>query len=391
MDLNALKQQKAEATKKLLTLQRSATDSNEPMTDEQITEVKSLKRSLDNFDVEIQLAEQEIDLKRSLVIDKPVDQTPAKEVGSLAAVRSLSEKGMTPELIARNSELAENVQTQGVFAKRNYSHGTNGAAISPSLVRGLNILEGRTDLYRQCGSTIYEDLKGSTQRLPFMDAFAGQLVAEKGAITRDQTAPTSVELVPERYGIQIEVTREGLATFNQVTWDGILANAAKAIDRKISAQMYAEILAGATTVTGADDLSKASFDLLESSVAVDGSYFMKRKTFYGAKSIAIDSGSGQFLAKRVAQDIGETYEGVPIFHSGLFVDATDEKYVAYGVPSNIAIGFWGNDAYELIVDPFTKAANGTLVITISRIADIKIPNVANAFVKSADLDPAESE
>jgi hypothetical protein len=387
MLVHELKQLQAEKEAEFLVIRGLVAKSETGTTDEQRTEMQAITRSLENIKADITLAEQELAISRNIptvVAPQPVEKT---EMNSLQAIRALSTSGLTPDLAARNKELAEGVISQGVFAKRNYSYGTNGADISPSMVQGLNILEGRTDIYRQCGATIYPDLKGSTQRLPFMDAFAGQVVAEKGTITRDQTSPSSVELVPQRVGIQIEVTREGLDTFNQTTWDGILANAGKAIDRKLSAMTYTAILAGATAVaTGA--ITKVGFDALEASVPVDGVYFMARKTFYEAKGVPIDAGSGKFLAQRNGQDIGETYEGVPIFHSGLFADGAAQQYVTYGVPSNIAIGFWGNDAYELIVDPFTKAADGTLVVTISRIADIKIPNVARAFSKSPDLDVA---
>lgn len=386
MGLEELKQLKAENTKKVLAIRSAVSGEGATLNDEQRKEVSALLAKNENLTVDIQLAEQEIEMKRSLVVGQ-VKPEEKKELNSLEAVRSLVKNGMTPDLVARNTELAAGVESQGVFAKRDYSHGTNGGDISPVGVKGLNILEGKSALYAACGATIYRDLKGSTQKLPFMDAFIGQVVAEKGTINRDTTSPTHVELVPRRFGIQIEVTREGLSTFNQATWDDILRNAGKAIDKKISIEMYTQILAGATEVAGAG-LDKDGFDELEGEVPVDGSYFMHRKTFYTAKGVKVDAGSGQFLVSRKGTDMGETYEGTPVFHSGLFSDGANQRYVTYGVPSNIAIGFWGSDAYELIVDPYTKAAEGTLVITISRIADIKIPNVATAFVKTADLNPA---
>jgi hypothetical protein len=149
--------------------------------------------------------------------------------------------------------------------------------------------------------------------------------------------------------------------------------------------IYTAVLAGATEVA-AGAFTKVGFDALEGSVPTDGNYMMARSSFFEAKSVPIDAGSGKFLATKQGQDYGETYEGTPIFHSSNFVDGAGLQYICYGVASNIALGFWGNDSYEIIVDPLTKAAKGTLVITISKIVDVKIPNVAVAWSRSADLD-----
>lgn len=389
MDLNQLLQLRKEKQDELVAIRSLMVKEDRQMNEDEAANVEEITRSISEFDKNIELAEQAEVIERSVenVIDN--NQNQDNEMNSLELVRSLAQDGQKSEAVgANNAKIAENVATQGVFVTRNYSHATNGGDMSPTRVQGLNVLEGKSAIWAQCGATLYTGLKGGTQKLPFMDAFAGQLVAEKGAIARDETAPAHVELTPERYGIQIEVTREGLTTYSQTTWNGVLDNASKAIDRKISATMYSRILAGATE-EAAGAISKAGFDALEGAVPVDGAYFMARKTFFESKGEVIGgTGSGRFLTNRVGQDRGETYEGTPIFHSGLFEDGANQQYVVYGVTDNIALGFWGDDAYEIIVDPYTKAASGVLVITISRIADIKIPNVAKAFAKSPDLDAA---
>ena len=222
-------------------------------------------------------------------------------------------------MIKRNQELGSGIASMGVFVERNYSFGTNGDDMSPVKVTGLNVLEGNPALWSQLGATIYSDLKGSTQVLPFMDAFAGQAVNEKGSIVRDQTAPSSVQLVPSRVGIQIEVTREGLATFSEGTWNGVMQNAYKAIDRKITGKVYAAVVAGATEVAAADGLTKTDFDLLEGSVPVDGIYMMNRSTFFQAKGVDIAvAGSGKFLVSRLDKTVVKLTK-VPLFSTQVYL------------------------------------------------------------------------
>lgn len=392
MKLSDLQQEQAQLQESVLAVRSLLETENRVMNEEETKTIETVTRRLAELKSNIAAIELADEIARSQkpieVVQKPIDKKV--EMKSLELVRELAEAGrQTENVIKRNQELGSGIASMGVFVERNYSFGTNGGDMSPVKVDGLNVLEGDPALWKQLNATVYSDLKGSTQVLPFMDAFAGQAVGEKGTITRDTTAPSSVTLTPTRVGIQIEVTREGLATFSDGTWNGVMQNAYKAIDRKITGKVYAAVLAGATEVAAADDISKASFDLLEGSVPVDGIYMMNRSTFFEAKGVDIAvAGSGKFLVSRLGQDRGETYEGSPIFHSGLFLDGAKKKYVFYGVSGNIAIGFWGMDAYEVIVDPLTKAADGVLVITISKIVDVKIPNVAKAFVRTTDLDTA---
>lgn len=388
MKVSDLKQEKALKIERMETIMGEVGDTDS-FTPEQNEELTVLRSAVEEIDAKINTLET---IKRH----KPMPQTtvvganePEKKQSGLELVRELVSKGQTENLVERNAEIGDNVITQGVLISRNYSHGTNGTDISPVGVSGLNILEGNVNLWKEIGCTVYGDLKGGTQKLPFMNPIVGSIVAEKAGITRTEEITNHVELTPQRFGANIEVTREGLATFNQRTWDDIMNNAAQNIDRKMVQYVYSQIAAVATEVSAADGFDKAAFDAIEGAVPVDGSYFMTRPSFYTAKGVVIGGdGSGRFLAHKVRQDVGETYEGTPIYHSGLFADAANEQRYYYGCTPNIAVGMWGSDAYEVIVDPYTKATSGVIVITISKIADIKVVNGAIAFAKSIDLDPA---
>lgn len=391
MKKSDLEIKKTEISRELVAIRDLMKTENRVLTEDEVAKVTDLKRDLANVDASLALADDDDSLQRNVatvVTPEPAKNTKPKT--SLDLVRDLANsKGEVPEHIKEiNRNVAAGVDTQGVFISR-FNYGTNGDDFSPKKVAGLTVTESPVSpaLYTKMGLTTYPSLNGGTQKLPFMSTILAEEVAEGVGITPISPTTNHVELTPSRVGVQISVSREGLGTYNQATWDGVMKNVLEAIDRKITAKVYAAAYAGATTVTAANAFTKAAFDLLEGSVPVDGKYLMSRASFFSAKSVAIDVGSGKFLANRVSQDFGETYEGSEIFHSGLFTDASTTKYVIYGALSQIAIGFWGQDAYELIIDPFTNALKGELLITVSKLVDIKIPDAATAFVKSADLDP----
>jgi len=389
MKKSDLEIKKSGIAESLLAIRELAKTEDRVLNGEEVTKVTELTRDLTNLEASIVLEDQADELARNLNPTKePIVEKKVKT--SLELVRDLANaKGQLPDHIQEiNREVAAGIASEGVFISR-FDYASDGANMSPKRVSGLTITESPVSpaLWEDMGLTVYPSLTGGTQKLPYMSTILAEEVAEGVGITQQDPSTNHVELTPSRVGVQISVTREGLQTYNQATWDGVMKNVLESIDRKITAKVYAKAYAGATIVAAVTTFTKANFDTLEGSVPVDGKYMMSRKSFFTAKAVVIDSGSGKFLANRVSQDYGETYEGTPIFHSGLFVDASKTKYVVYGAMKQIAIGFWGNDAYELIVDPFTNALKGELLITVSKLVDIEIPDVAIAFVKSADLDP----
>lgn len=370
------------------------------LTEDEQTQFTEIERSLTAIDSNLSLIRKADEQAALSQVTAPVTMSTQgpKVIGNLQAVRSLVDQGTRSDTVMeRNADLAGGVSTGGVFVSATptlisrageYSMATDAANISNNVVKGMNIIEGRTDLYKSMGVTMYNDLQGSTATLPFMDPFVGLSVDEKDALVKEEVATNSVTLTPRRSGVQIQVTREALAGFSEAAWNSILQNAYDVIDRQITTKVYSAIAAGATEVAAAAAINKAGFDALSGACPVDGSFFMPRANFYAAKAVAIDAGSGRFLAERSGQDIGMTYDGFAIWHSAFFASAVDTDYYTYGIPSNIAIGFWGNDAYEVIVDETTNALTGELLITISKVNDLVIPNVARAFYRSVDLDPA---
>ena len=214
-------------------------------------------------------------------------------------------------------------------------------------------------------------------------------MAELAAITGDTTTPDGILISPKRYSVQKTFTLETLNSATNSFFSKILEDMVKGCDRAITTDIYGKILGVATEVAGAD-ISKDGFDALMAGaeVELDGAFFSARATFFEAKSVPIDAGSGRFLVESIgtaAIGKGNTYDGVPYWYSSLFTDGADQQYVAYGDASRIHVADY--EALEIIVDKFTKAAEGQVVFTVNKIACAAVKN-PHAFTKTPDLDPA---
>lgn len=257
--------------------------------------------------------------------------------------------------------------------------------VIPVGVEGLDIV-GKEPLYKQMGANIMSGVRG-TFELPYESPMVAEKLAELASAAGDVTTPSGILISPNRYTIQKTLTLETLASATDSYLQSLLADMVKAADRKITADIYAKLLTYAFPVPAASALDKPSLDLLMAGAEIEmgGSFFSSRNTFFQAKGVKIDDGSGRFLVERVGQvsEAGATYEGTPYFYSHLFDDGANEQYVIYGDASRIVVADYG--MFEVIVDKFTKAAEGQVIMTVNKIADVAVSN-PYAFTKTADLD-----
>jgi len=211
----------------------------------------------------------------------------------------------------------------------------------------------------------------------------GQKLAELASVTKDTLTPTGTLVKPRRFSAQKILTLETLASASADYFQKIVDDLNKAADRAITAEVYAKILAGAQAATDGA-ITKAGFDALRAAaeIEMDGAFFAPRATFFEAAGVPVDAGSGIFLAKLLEADRGLTSDGEDFFFSSLFEDPEDEKYVAYGDPSFIHVADYGMS--ELIVDKYTLASKGQIILTFNKLADVALKN-PYAFSKTPDL------
>lgn len=258
---------------------------------------------------------------------------------------------------------------------------TNAAQIDVKIDPALSVL-GKEPMWQKMGLTVLPGLVGSIKIGKLAPVVAGKY-SENAEIAQESNIPSFVTLSPERFGVTDIFTKELLAQSNPAVQAAIINDMVMGCDRKITAEAYAVALAAAAEVAqGA--ISKAGFDALMAAVDADGGFAMDRATFFAAKDVKIDAGSGKFLVTMGTENgIGATHEGVPAYFSQLFDDGTAQQYIVYGAWKEVYAGLW--DALEVLVNPYTYQKGGQIEVTVNRLADLAVRN-PSAFVKSPDLD-----
>jgi hypothetical protein len=231
------------------------------------------------------------------------------------------------------------------------------------------------------GLTVIEGLQGTLKLGKKTHDVAGKY-GSSAEVTAESNIPSFVTAAPERFGITDGFTKELLAQENPRVQAAIVADMIKGIDRAITAEVYTVALAAAGEVA-AGAITEVGFNALMSAVDGQGAFAMDRASFFAAKAVAFDSGSGMRLATQIKNGFGKTWDGVDIFYSNLFADGTAKQYVVYGDWSELWLGFWGG--LEIILDPYTRARYGEIQMTVNRIADAIVRN-SGAFKRSPDLD-----
>jgi hypothetical protein len=366
-------------------------------------EAERVAKELEDAEAERKLKE-EADAKK-IADEKAESEREAKELAEKEeAERKAKElEDETKRNLETNTKMEKNtlfalldaqrtlgVQTQAIEVKRAAIDGDTSVMgeVIPKGVNDIDIM-GYAPMYEAMGCDIYTGVRG-TYTLPFQDPIQGAKLAELSSVTKDIVTPNGTLITPKRFSVQKEFTKETIKSATQQFFDKVLRDMVKGCDRAITSEVYTKAYAGATEVATATDITKDSFDLVMAQPEVEygGSFLASRKTFFAAKSVAIDAGSGRFLVETVSQDVlgkGTVYDGTPFWYSNLFVDAATEQYVVYGDVSKIHIADYGE--VEIIMDIYTKAAEGKVVITVNKMADVALTNPI-AFAKTADVDPA---
>jgi hypothetical protein len=364
---------------------------------EEKTEFETLKREVEELEAEIETAEF-VEARADDGKPAPDHQRGAKtpEFKRKAAPYSVGkaiqefakrgEEGLTGIEKEMHDELSRSITSEGLLvpymeSKRDQNTTANADSIDVKIDPNLSII-GKEPLWSQMGLTVLPGLQG-TIKLGKKTPDEAEVVAEKEEITQTANTESFVTMSPERYGITDIFTKELLAQRNPAVHAAIVADMVKGCDRKITADVYTIALAAASEVAqGA--LTVAGFNALMAAIDLDGAFAMDRGSFFEAKGMKVDAGSGRFLASITnANGVGQTYDGARIFYSTLFADGNAKQYAIYGGWEEMYLGFWG--ALEVLLNPYTYQKKGQIEMTVNRLADVVCRN-SGAFVRTPDLD-----
>lgn len=390
-----LKIKRREKIDAMQTLVDKATNENKrSLTDEEQTSYDAHKDEVDAL--ERQIADAEYLESRQSTTDTQSRSVafeikkPAASYSVGKAIREFMNGGadkLTGVEGEAHKELARGIDSTGLLVPYQYRSAavntptTHATSIDTIIDPNLSII-GYEPLYRNMGLTILEGLQGTIKLGKKTHDVAGKY-AVGDEVTAESNVPSFVTMVPERFGITDAFDKTLLAQINPQVQAAIVADMLKGCDRKLTAEVYTVALAAATEIA-AGAITEAGFNALAAAVDMDGAFAMDRGSFFAAKEVKFDAGSGIRLAKNGSMNgIGTSWDGTPIYYSNLFDDGAAKQYVIYGAWSELWLGFFGG--LEIVLDPYTRARYGEVVMTVNRLADAIVRN-SGAFKKSPDLD-----
>lgn len=367
---------------------RSLTTDEQTKYDGLKTEVQQLERAIESAEFLESRATNDANFQKPKAPEHMrKDNTPYSVGKAMREFVNGGANALTGIEAEQHQELSRGIDSVGLLVPYQYrSASVNNAtthATSVDVVIDPNLsIIGYEPLYNQMGLTILNNLQGTIKLGKKTHDVAGKY-AEAGEIVAESNVPSFVTMTPERFGITDAFSKELLAQINPAVQAAIVADMIKGCDRKLTAEVYAVALAAAGSVA-AGAITEAGFNALAAAVDMDGAFAMDRGSFFDAKAVKFDAGSGVRLATQGATNgRGQTWDGTPIYYSNLFDDGTNQQYVVYGAWSELWLGFFGG--LEIVMDPYTRARYGEIVMTVNRLADAIVRN-SGAFKKSPDLD-----
>jgi HK97 family phage major capsid protein len=199
------------------------------------------------------------------------------------------------------------------------------------------------------------------------------------ALTTQNMGVSTITLTPKKFGATVIVGKDLLAQSNPDAAAFVIRDIEAQIARKLDAAILTgstdPLIKGVKSTTGVQtvaisDLTKATWKDFTKFFGKIGQYdlsstpewVMTAADAQDLKSISKDSGSGRYIMEDGKID------GFAVNMAGTIANG------------NIFLGNWADGlvgqlgGLELIIDPYTRASNGMLVITATLLADVGIRN-----------------
>lgn len=239
------------------------------------------------------------------------------------------------------------------------------------------------------GITIYNGLPAGDFKVSAMGKGAAAWADETGTATESKNTFSHVTLQPKRISAQLSYSKQFLAQDTIGAEAAIRRDIYNALVAQIQTTMLSADVAGANKPAGifngvtAKNISSYA-ELCDVEATVDDSnvkgerkYLMSNK----AKAILRCMPKSSLTTELVLD--GNDIDGTPVIANS---DVPTTQY-AYGDFSNIIMGTWGN--VDLIVDPYTLAAENSVRIVVNAFVDWKkVRSTENVIVYGKVSAPA---
>ena len=241
------------------------------------------------------------------------------------------------------------------------------------------------------GITIYNGLPAGDFKVSAMGKGAAAWADETGVATESKNTFSHVTLQPKRISAQLSYSKQFLAQDTIGAEAAIRRDIYNALVAKIQSTMLSADASGANKPAGifngvtAKNISSYA-ELCDVEATVDDSnvkgerkYLMSNK----AKAILRCMPKSSLTTELVLD--GNDIDGTPVIANS---DVPTTQY-AYGDFSNIVMGTWGN--VDLIIDPYTLAAENSVRIVVNAFVDWKkVRSAENVIVYGKVSAPAAS-
>lgn len=225
----------------------------------------------------------------------------------------------------------------------------------------------------QAGAKFITNLAGDVQ-IPLMTAESCGWESEIGEAKDGAGTFSSVKLSPKRLTAYIDLSKQFIIQDSVGAEELIRQDLINALNAKLEATIlgaedgdltkpegiFHKIDPTAHTVSNFADLVNAESDVEDANVMGELKYVMSNKAKAAFRSMAKSSKTTQLVME------GGQIDGTPVLNTSNVAG----KNFAYGDWSNLAIGQFG--AVDLLIDPYTKAAQGMIRIVINAYFDAKV-------------------
>ena len=265
-------------------------------------------------------------------------------------------------------------------------NGEHDDVVSTDLFNVLEPLQHKLAL-REAGAKFLTGLVGDVQ-YPIMSNGAAAWEGETTEADDANISFSNVKLQPKRLSATIEVSKQFILQDSVGAENAIRNEIVNAIAQKLEATILGNGAGSATQPAGLFNgvtATAANFaDICEIEAEVEAAKFNGEKRYILSPS-AKASLRGMIKGTNATGMVYENGEvdGTPAISTGFLTN----KQVLYGQFDQFVIGQWG--AIDITVDPYTKAKNATIVLTVCAWFDAKA--LRSGAIKAFTLGTASNE
>lgn len=410
MNINNLKIKRTEQIKRMQAI--NAQLSGEGLTEEYRSQIQAewdtLNGEVEDLDSQIKRAERQDSLNQSLLDEpsneptnptepvvrstkQPITKRKVSQFNIAEALRAVADKELTPLMQRMNESVG--ISSDGILISPQFTRAGEGTLttttgetiVEETIHSDLDIIVPEP-IYKKLGCRVLPGLVGNVG-LPVQDHNEAKWADEGATLEKPENRPAKPVLKPVRVGITDSVSKEFLASSNPALYSAMISDMVAGIDTAMTRRVFKRIKENSSIADLNPDGSTATaisaevITAMEAAIEPDGKFVMHRSIFGSGKSTPTNEGATKMLIEGKNTG-GTTYDGYKAYGSNLAGGDKEDSTLYYGDFRTVTIGLWGG--IEILVNPYSKMADGEVLITVNRIADIQIRN-AKAFVKYSKM------